>query len=506
MKRLFSILTWGLVGINAMANDSTAVVGLDSMSYAIGYHTTSMAMTNDNEVMRNEDDYKEFIRGLEEHILKTSLAGDSSYVMSYAVGGMEGVFMTDAYHGEKDKSFFPYIIEGLRKVIDDKVVLPKDTIEAMAVLDRYTKQDGNLTDMDADAQREFFNAYGTLKPYQRGLQEYINSLKPGMNVLADRKAFAKGMADLLEVCLFDKPKTAYDFGKYASVSVNMILMDKRNYNVSSYIAGAKAALNLGEQLIDKELVDSIFNKYDKVMADSVAIDETGKEERYGKLMNYVMQLDMGLNNISSKFVVDWVVTGRRVVPDTEIIKDMKVPHVADIFGDLLMNFDMECNKCDGFLLAEVSVDDGDLYKSISSRIKEIPLSKGYEWFCGRYYKGRMVVGIMESKTVLKAKAIEASVEFVLDIGSIDMPWKFDDKGAKAWIKFTEENISRPVVIEINGIFVCAPKILSQIKVGRCSVSNPMPETVNRLFKGAKEKESDDKVDNAADEIEVIEVE
>lgn len=489
-----------------MANDSTAVARLDSMSYALGYQYTKMVTTDDNELMRNEDDYSEFICGLEEHVLKSPLSSDSSYVVSYCAGGMQGAFLTDAYSRKEDMTFVSYIVEGLRKVAEDKVVLPDDTIKANAVLNRYSKKDGTPKDMKEKAQREFFNAYGILKAYQRGLQEYINSFKPDMNVTFDRRAYAKGMADVLEMCMFSKPKSAYDLGKYSSISVNMMLMDKKDYSPSSYVSGAKAALNLGEPLIDKDVLEEIFNaNYDIAVADSVAVDETDKDEKFGKLMNYAMQLDMGINNVSEKYIVDWDVTAQQIA-DYE-------SSVADYLGEMVMKTNLDINDTEkiciyGDLLMALVKDDetGDTYNSILSVIKDVKLPKGYEWFCNRNDDKEVIVGIAESNNVFKAKAIEASVEFNYSYGYFTTEFAFDKKGAVDFSKFTDENVGRHFVMKINGIFACAPKINCQITSGNCAATGLTPENVNRLFKGAKLKKSDDKVDNAADEIEVINVE
>lgn len=55
---------------------------------------------------------------------------------------------------------------------------------------------------------------------------------------------------------------------------------------------------------------------------------------------------------------------------------------------------MEGKKYEGILLAQTLDEDGNLYESILSAIKNIPLAEGYKWFCSRNYDNELVVGIM----------------------------------------------------------------------------------------------------------------
>ena len=101
MKRLLSILICSIIAFTAQANKLTGIEPLDSTSYTIGYQCTASLLMEDTGLMRNKNDYEEYIRGLEENILDYAFYADSSYVMSYSVGGMLGVFITN-HHSKKD--------------------------------------------------------------------------------------------------------------------------------------------------------------------------------------------------------------------------------------------------------------------------------------------------------------------------------------------------------------------------------------------------------------------
>ena len=498
MKRLLSILICSIITFTAQANKFTGIEPLDSTSYTIGYQCTASLLMEDTGLMRNKNDYEEYVRGLEDNILDYAFYADSSYVMSYSVGGMLGVFITDGHSNKDDLALFRYVIEGLRKASEERLVLPADTIEAMAVLERHGRKDKNLSDTDEKAKREFFTAYGIMKAFQPGIQEYINELKPGTSVILNRQAYAKGMADALEACVNGEPKSAYELGKTISFPAKTILMghkDLTTQSFHSFIAGAKAALDLGEQLIAKKVLEEMLKK-DRAqdaggVNDCYNIEDSEKWEAYQNALNMEM---------CEQYAVNWDVTVSHVASDTV--------SAADDFGNLLMKSDMEGKKYEGILLAQTLDEDGNLYESILSAIKNIPLAEGYKWFCGRNYDNeQLVVGIMETSAQFKAKAIEASVALEIPLtgntqNKFIMPWKFDSKGTAAWSLFTDANIGKFVAIEINGMFVNAPRIMNQITAGTSSAYGLFPEKVNQLFTGATMIVTD----KATDEIEAAEVE
>lgn len=473
MKRLLSILVCSIIAFTAQANKFTGIEPLDSASYAIGYQYTASLLIEDTGLMRNKNDYEEYIRGLQDNILDYALYADSSYVMSYSVGGMLGVFMTDGHSNKDYLALFRYVIEGLRKASEGRLVLPTDTIEAMAVLERHGRKDKNFSDIDEKAKREFFTAYGIMKAFQPGIQEYINELKPGTSVILNRQAYAKGMADVLEACINGEPKSAYELGKTISFSAKTILMGHEDFTTQSFhsfIAGAKAALDLGEQLIAKKVLEEMIKK--ERAQDSVVAEESNNNE-VEKITEYASSLDIEL---STPYSVNWTVTASKVATEQS--------PASRIFHDFLQGYEIKDSILYGVLMVQGIEKTSALYDAIDSKVKGFPLPKGYKWFYGKREDETLILGIMDTSDTFNATACEALVELSNRLGVIGVPFSFDKAGAKMWAKFTKANIGNNIAMFINGIFASAPRINSQITGGRCSVNGLPAEDVNRLFKGA----------------------
>lgn len=490
MKRLLSLFTVLFVSIVSLANDFNIVEPLDTNSYVKGFQFTGWAVMDDNGLLRDENDYKEYIRGLEETI-KTFVDCDSSYMMSYVGGATNGVFLTDSYMRRKETvDYFRYIVDGLRKVAEDKIVLPADTIEAYTVLNR-TAEYKNIYEVDDSIKREIFTAIGIVEPFRPGLQEDINSFSD-TKFTFNRHAYASGMADVFANIMIGKPKSAYELGKTYASNVNISLLCDENFDKASFIAGAKAALNIGKQLIDKAYMEGLADMVDK---DAIGNRfEKEDDDRFEKLKEIISQLEVEL---SDKFAVDWNVTAQNVADRSSA--------VADSFGELMTKTGLDTNDkmnvFDDYLMATVTDADDELYDSVSAAIKAIPLKKGYEWFCAKDFENELTVGIKESKITFNAKVVEASVVLNNSLESIFIQFCFDSKYRTTWTKFTRKNIGNPIVTEINGIFVGAPRIVCEITTEECLVTIHTLETVNRLFKGA---ELIKPADYPIDVIEVIE--
>lgn len=283
---------------------------IDSLSYALGHQYTLGTMAGKNDLMQNEDDFKDYIRGLEENYHNSPLMNDSSYMMSYCLGAMEAVFLTDGMHGKKEElPPFTCIIAGLRKVGTGEISLPTDTVAAKSVINRYSREGMKPEDLDADTSCKFFEAYGTMKAYQPGLQEYINGLLPGTGCVADRKAFATGMADILETYT-DPPKSAYDLGRMFAFSLIIEAMEKDSPDMVSLVAGAKAALGLGKEFIPRDKVEEILNlRYAREYEATRPIEDNALFET---MMEYYDKFDVELG---TSYSIDWAVTAGTVADE-----------------------------------------------------------------------------------------------------------------------------------------------------------------------------------------------
>lgn len=275
MKRIISIIMCLAFSFIARANDSILVAQLDSVSYAIGYLHTAQLLEEKESPKLDRKGSEEYIRGMEEQMQKSIAQNDPSYSASYNIGAMLCFYLTMHNPTEHDIEVLPYVLEGVRKVAEGRIELPADTLKAVAILKQYEESDTAPEDNDENVKREFYTALGmmeALKPEVLGLTEEI---MPDKNIKFDKRAYASGLADIIEMVLAVKEQKRvkpYTMGKLNAISLNFETMNYKKYSVPSFIAGAKAALNLGEQLIDKDLLDCLIMK--KFEQDSVVVEES----------------------------------------------------------------------------------------------------------------------------------------------------------------------------------------------------------------------------------------
>lgn len=469
MKLITTLILTLFAGLNiAIASEK-----LDSLSYAYGHQYTLATMAGKNDLMQSEQDFKDYIRGLEEKNFNLVQMNDSSYMMSYSLGAMEAIFMTDGIHHKKKEDLppFPCIIAGLRKVGDGKISLPGDTVAAMDLINRYSDKDTRTKDLDEDIKCKYFMAYGIMKAYQPGLQKYINEMNPGTACTENRQAFATGTADVLEAYT-EPPKSAYDMGRSIALSMSLTSLERAPVDYTSFVAGAKAALCLGEQIIPRDEVDEIFNRqFEQQVEASENIDY---EANFEKIGDYVEKLEIEPFN---QYNVEWKVTTRTVTNSGD--------GPTDIFTKVASELNVQEDVLNGILMAQLSDEDGRVYEGALMAIKNNRLPDGYNWFCGRTYGSRTTIGIMQTKSEFVVEVHSASVDIDTGSGMINVQWSFDGADAIKWAEFTEENIGNHVALEINDKFMFAPMVNQQITGGRCAISGLTPEEINSLFSNAE---------------------
>ena len=92
------LITTIILALFADTGFAVASERIDSLSYAYGHQYTLATMAGKNDMMQTEEDFRDFIRGLEDNIGNLRQMADSSYMVSYCIGAMEAVFMTDGMH------------------------------------------------------------------------------------------------------------------------------------------------------------------------------------------------------------------------------------------------------------------------------------------------------------------------------------------------------------------------------------------------------------------------
>lgn len=86
-------LYFSILAIAFVAGVVFAAEPVDSTSYAYGHQSTLFIMAGENDLMRSHDDFEDYIRGLQENYRDPSQMNDSSYMISYMLGGMEAFFL-----------------------------------------------------------------------------------------------------------------------------------------------------------------------------------------------------------------------------------------------------------------------------------------------------------------------------------------------------------------------------------------------------------------------------
>lgn len=448
---------------------------IDSLSYAMGHQYTLGTMAGKNDLMLTDADFQNYIRGLEENYRNVSQMNDSSYMMSYCLGAMEAVFITDGMHRKKKEELPPFscIIAGLRKVGTGEITLPADTVAARSVIDKYSGDGMKPEDLDADISCKFFEAYGTMKAYQPGLQEYIYGLKPGSGCVADRKAFATGMADVLEAYT-DAPKSAYDLGRMVALSLNIGAMEKDSPDIASFVAGAKGALGLGKEFIPRDEAEEILNR--RYAQEYEATRPVGDNAQFETMMEYYDSFDV---EFDTSYSVNWDVTAGTVADERA--------EAYHAFIDLVTVLEIDENCIPGILMAQVHDTNGLICDTALVEIEKYSLPACYKWFCGRNVDSQTTIGVMRTEPLFKADVHKASVVFDPMSGMVNVEWKFDADDAQKWAEFTAANIGKHVAMEIDGVYMFAPMVNMQISGGACAISSLSPEKINRLFKNAKKE-------------------
>lgn len=480
------LITTLILTISIGTGVAVASERIDSLSYAYGHQYTIATMAGKNDQMQTEQDFRDYIRGLEENIDNLNQMRDSSYMVSYSLGAMEAVFMTDGMHHKKKEDLppFPCIISGLRKVAEGDISLPADTIAAMDFINSHSEGKMKASDFDEETNCKFFTAYGIMKAYQPGLQQYIEGLNPGTSCIENRRAYATGMMDILEAYTVP-PATAYDQGRLMALSMRLASFENEPIDTASFLAGAKASLGLGPQIIPRIEVEEILNRqFEKMAGTNGAVDY---EVSYGKLEDYITRLEI---EPLCPYRVDWKVTAGTVA------ESGSVP--TDIFCKVTAALDIADGVLDGTLMTVSGDDDAHLYKKALTTISGYSLPDGYKWFCGHTEGLQTTIGIMRTKPEFVAEVHRASVE--LAAGSearsamLNVEWTFDESDALKWAKFTEASIGKHMAVEINGKFMFAPRVNQQITGGRCAISDLTPEEINSLFRNAEKTVNQEPVD------------
>ena len=260
-----------------VAGSLSAQKTLDSLSYAMGdYFTRIVLDSQDKKTQQIKSDREEYIRGFSDGL--NLYRQERTAANSYYDGQQMGLFFLMSINfeqiEEKDQPHLDCLIEGLRKVADNTVVLPQDTIGAHHLL------------LDLDDEAMLLMVYGdscrieTTMGILLGLRDY-DTLPPidrdqGDSIsIEDQQAFACGMADVLES---SNSEATYGMGRFAALfyfidNMRMKQLLGLDFDYDAIIDGARGALGLEERKMTVEEVEMCLTKYYEAQYDAQATDK-----------------------------------------------------------------------------------------------------------------------------------------------------------------------------------------------------------------------------------------
>jgi len=220
----------------------------DSLSYALGdEYIRNSDLNLSGMIQQSVNDREEFIRGFSDGLKRTAAS-------SYHDGQRMGFY---ALIADDVKINLDCLLEGLRKVANNTVVLPRDTIGAYQLLNGYGVMAMPMLDGD-NCRLE------TMMGILCGLTASVpDRLMSDSITIEDQQAFAAGMADVLEK---SDSMAAYDIGKLAVAFFFpdvMIVKRERGLDVDydAIIDGVRGALELAERKMSVEEVELCLTKY-----------------------------------------------------------------------------------------------------------------------------------------------------------------------------------------------------------------------------------------------------
>lgn len=245
---------------------------LDSLSYAMGDYSTRIVLdSKDEKTKQITSDREGFIRGYSDglNVYRQETTAASSYFNGQKMGLFFLMSINFEPYEDKEKPHLDCLIEGLRKVADNTVVLPGDTIGAHQLL--FDLDDEAMLSMvDGDSCR-IMTTMGILF----GLRDYHLFRQTDRNygdsiTVEEQQAFAAGMADILERSA--TPMTAYDMGQCAAAFFFPEVMRMKPLtglvlDYDAVIDGACGALGLTGRKMTEEEAGMCLTKYYETLYD-----------------------------------------------------------------------------------------------------------------------------------------------------------------------------------------------------------------------------------------------
>lgn len=454
----------------------------DTLSYAAGNHITQSILAEDSTFnLRDEAQAREYIRGLEENMPEVMLSPDSTFRINYAIGSMQGIFLSDhiLHKAEGQRPPLDCIMSGLRMVAEQKLTLPDDSIAAREYMQSLPETTDPL-DLPEDEKCRYFTAWGIAYGLACDVQDYINTLSD-QHVAPNRYYFAQGMADALALCI--EPRSAFDLGRRAGMVFYLSLLDVQDtpasINKSDYIDGAKAALGLADDKLSAQEIESyivrmmggdITEYYDKDDISDIRVYSCEPKDVRWQFEAYAPAMASD-------------------VP-AEVLEAMKRAISC------MQSRGIESVAQDGNALLYLPAPDSqinpeqfkDAMKEGEKRVGKLP--DGYRFVYGEYAEADALFGIVETVSKFESNIVNAVFNLLVnedsDTPCTEISFHFGDESnyrqkAREWELFTQHNIGKTIVVLLNGEIVSAPRVNSAITSGACALPGLPAATINKLM-------------------------
>jgi len=478
---------------------------IDSINYAVGYQTILGFLAGEIKFIQSEEDIRDLYRGIEENKPTIEEISDSAYTYNYVAGSIQGVFLLDSFEHTQEDELPPIkcIIKGLRMVADNKLNLPQDTIDAKTYISSFPDSI-NPVKLAYDERCRFFTAYGVLKGLAPGLKQLLNEYGYS-HIKPNYQHYAQGFADMLEIFKIwgEEPKTAYDYGKVIALGMRNSLiekqpLDKKDVLSEDYMAGIRAALGLEDAQLSRDEIDAIMERYFNsfeiadVVVTQLPDDSGGAEqipltvksnEPYEVAWEFEAYTPMPSENCTAE-INDAIFA---VTSYLQSINIQTVPYSDDISQ---MIFTLDVDNSINYHITEKAISSiaNEWYSEQPSYLK---------FFCGKDCNGKTIFGISNTTDIFISKIYGANIDSNRLITFYFGNDSTRNAEAERWARFTERNIGRIVVCELNDKIVMVPKVNAEITSGACAVSglHLSNSYINNLFSTPV----------TTDEIEIIEI-
>ncbi len=172
-------------------------------------------------------------------------------------------------------------------------------------------------------------------------------------------------------------------------------------------------------------------------------------------------------------------TGQETVVFSETYKTREITGMLDPEERFYQLLDTGLADPEGAMLGGCKDSDAAiLWDHIHSEafLKQLPEDIRFAWgrdsgsdtrmlFALRLSNERLAPGKKEIQAVTMKKGVRE--------GSYDLLITFTDEGALRWARMTRENLGRNIAIVINGKVVTAPKVMAEIRQGKCRISGDL---------------------------------